>query len=180
MKKFSLVLSLHCTVLLPFLPHLDHKCSSIKLWMNKTLNKTFVSLDQCFSIFFFHKFFLKKFLSHFPPSYPFHEILIPEIYMSGFVLLPSEGPSVQFGSVAHLCPVLCNPMDCSMPGFPIHLQFLELTQTHVHRVGDVIQHGNWRAINHCNSWATLLSPNLQKPILIALGENTWFRADSQP
>jgi len=34
---------------------------------------------------------------------------------------------------------LCNPMDCSMPGFPVHHQLLEFTQTHVHQVGDAIQ-----------------------------------------
>jgi len=38
-----------------------------------------------------------------------------------------------------VCLTLCDPMDCSMPGFPIHHQFLEFTQTHVHRVGDDIQ-----------------------------------------
>ena len=37
------------------------------------------------------------------------------------------------------CVRLCNPMDCSTPGFPVHHQLLELTQTHVHRVGDAIQ-----------------------------------------
>ena len=42
-------------------------------------------------------------------------------------------------SVAQSCPTLCEPMDCSMPGFPVHHQLLELTQTHVHRVGDAIQ-----------------------------------------
>ena len=47
--------------------------------------------------------------------------------------------SVQFSSVTHSCPTLCNPMDCSTPGFPVHHQFLELAQTHVHRVGDAIQ-----------------------------------------
>ena len=34
---------------------------------------------------------------------------------------------------------LCDPMNCSMPGLPVHHQLLEFTQTHVHRVGDVIQ-----------------------------------------
>ena len=34
---------------------------------------------------------------------------------------------------------LCDPMDCSMPGLPVHHQLLESTQTHVHRVGDAIQ-----------------------------------------
>ena len=45
---------------------------------------------------------------------------------------------VQFNSIAHACPTLCNPMDCSTSGFPVH-QLLELAQTHVHRVGDAIQ-----------------------------------------
>ena len=45
----------------------------------------------------------------------------------------------QFSSVAHSCLTLCDPMDCSMPGFPVHHQLLEFTQTHVHRVGDAIQ-----------------------------------------
>ena len=42
-------------------------------------------------------------------------------------------------SVAPLCPILCDPMDCSMPGFPVHHQLPELTQTHVHQAGDAIQ-----------------------------------------
>ena len=40
--------------------------------------------------------------------------------------------SVQFSSVTQSCLTLCNPIDCSMPGFPGHHQLLELTQTHVH------------------------------------------------
>ena len=47
--------------------------------------------------------------------------------------------SVQFRSVAQSCPTLCDPMDCSRPGFPVHHQLLELAQTHVHWVGDAIQ-----------------------------------------
>ena len=49
-----------------------------------------------------------------------------------------ETSSVQFSSVAQSCPTLCDPMDCSTPGLPAH-QFLELGQTHVHRVSDAIQ-----------------------------------------
>ena len=45
---------------------------------------------------------------------------------------------VQFSSVTQLCPTLCNPMDCSTPGFPVHHQLLELAQTHVHQVRDAI------------------------------------------
>ena len=46
---------------------------------------------------------------------------------------------VQFSSVAQSCLTLCNPMDCSTPGFPVHPQLQELAQTHVHRVSDAIQ-----------------------------------------
>ena len=44
-----------------------------------------------------------------------------------------------FSPVAQLCPTLCRPMDCSTPGLPVHQQFLEFTQTHVHWIGDAIQ-----------------------------------------
>ena len=47
--------------------------------------------------------------------------------------------SFQFSSVAQSCLTLCDPMNCSTPGLPIHLQLPEFTQTHVHRVGDAIQ-----------------------------------------
>ena len=44
-----------------------------------------------------------------------------------------------FSSVAQLCLTICNPMDCSTPGFPVHHQLTEHAQTHVHQVGDAIQ-----------------------------------------
>ena len=47
--------------------------------------------------------------------------------------------SVQFSSVAQSCPTLCDPMNCSMPGLPVHHQLPEFIQTHVQRVGDTIQ-----------------------------------------
>ena len=46
---------------------------------------------------------------------------------------------ITFSSVAQSCPTLCNPMDCSMPGFSVHHQLPELAHTRVHRVGDAIQ-----------------------------------------
>ena len=45
---------------------------------------------------------------------------------------------IQFSSVAQSCPTLCDPMNRSMPGLPVHHQLPEFTQTHVHRVGDAI------------------------------------------
>ena len=53
--------------------------------------------------------------------------------------LDSITHSVQFSSVAQLCPTLCDPMDCSTPGLSVHHQLPELAQTHVHRVGDANQ-----------------------------------------
>ena len=46
---------------------------------------------------------------------------------------------VQFSSVAQSCPTLCNPMNRSTPGLPVHHQLPEFTQTHVHRVSDAIE-----------------------------------------
>ena len=46
---------------------------------------------------------------------------------------------IQFSSVAQWCPTLCDPMNCSTPGLPVHHQLLEFTQTHVHRVRDAIE-----------------------------------------
>ena len=43
-------------------------------------------------------------------------------------------------SVAQSCQTLCDPMDCSMPGFPIHHQFPELAQTYIHQAGDAFNH----------------------------------------
>ena len=45
----------------------------------------------------------------------------------------------QFSSVAQSCPTLCDPMNRSTPGLPVHHQLPEFTQTHVHRVSDAIQ-----------------------------------------
>ena len=69
------------------------------------------------------------------------------LYHAGclFFLRDEEGPyeksphSVQFSSVAQSCPTLCDPMNRSTPGLPVHHWLPEFTQTHVHRVGDAIQ-----------------------------------------
>ena len=60
---------------------------------------------------------------------------ITELVISRFLKVSS----VQFSSVAQLCLTLGDPMDCSTPGFPVHQQLPELTQTHVHSVSDAIQ-----------------------------------------
>ena len=52
---------------------------------------------------------------------------------------PWDGSSVQFSLVTQSCPILCDPMDCSMTGLPVHHQLPEFTQIHVHWIGDAIQ-----------------------------------------
>ena len=55
-----------------------------------------------------------------------------------------------FSSVAQLCLTLCDPMNCSTPGFPVLHHLLELAQTHVHWVGDAIQPSGPLSITICN------------------------------
>ena len=56
-----------------------------------------------------------------------------------FVFYYKATSTSQFSSVAQSCLTLCDPMNRSTPGFPVHHQLPEFTQTHVHRVGDAIQ-----------------------------------------
>ena len=73
----------------------------------------------------------------------FHSLGIYSREMKTFVHLKTgiriSFSSVQFSPVAQSCPTLCNPMDCSTPGLPVHHQLPEFTQTHVHWIGDAIQ-----------------------------------------
>ena len=54
-------------------------------------------------------------------------------------ILPVLTEVSEFSSVAQSCPTLCDPMNHSTPGLPVHHQLPEFTQTHVHRVSDAIQ-----------------------------------------
>ena len=56
-----------------------------------------------------------------------------------FLTGPTTLNHTQFSSVAQLCPTLCDPMNRSTPGLPVHHQLLEFTPTYVHQVGDAIQ-----------------------------------------
>ena len=75
-----------------------------------------------------------------------HRIVYPSLqYILEHFHYPKKKPtplyfsSVQFSSVTQSHPTLCNPMDCSTPGFPVLQQLPELAPTHVHRVSDAIQ-----------------------------------------
>ena len=87
-------------------------------------------------------------------SWPGYRFLRRQLRWSG---------SVHFSSVAQPCPTLCNPMDCSMPGFPVHHQLLEFAQTHIHWVGDAIQ-----------TFHPLLSPSQSFPALGAFLRSQFF------
>ena len=69
------------------------------------------------------------------------------------VMLKKAFSSVQFSSVAQSCPTLCDAMNRSTPGLPVHHQPLEFTQTHIHRVGDAIQP------SHPLLWSSPPAPN---------------------
>ena len=88
--------------------------------------------------------------------------------------------AIQFSSVTQSCPALCDPMDCSMPGLPVHHQLLEFTQTHAHRVSDAIQPSHslsspslkWVSSSHqvaksIWSFSLNISPSSEHPGLIS-------------
>ena len=65
----------------------------------------------------------------------FRQCITPDFSGQCWLLIRSD----QIRSVTQLCPTLCDPMNCSTPGLPVHHQRPEFTQTHVHRVSDAIQ-----------------------------------------
>ena len=86
-------------------------------------------------------------ISQYPHFIPFHFIYSSGMKHFSKLLTKSEAlkswriflTSVQFSSVAQSCPTLCDPMNHSTSGLPVHHQLPEFTQTHVHRVSDAIQ-----------------------------------------
>ena len=105
--------------------------------------------DSCFAIYLtYHSLFKKK--KKKKDFYPFEFIstltkFLLRVFFSFWCLVPGVQFLyqvvflVQFSSVAQSCMTLCDPTDCSMPGFPVHHQLLEITQTHIHWVGAAIQ-----------------------------------------
>ena len=77
---------------------------------------------ECVCIYFFS-------LNHLKVNCRYHDTSLQKTCLS----------SVQFSSVPQSCPTLCNPVNHSTPGLPVHHHLPEFTQTHVHRVGDAIQ-----------------------------------------
>ena len=110
---------------------------------------------------------------------------------------------IQFSSVTQSCPTLCDLMDCSMPGLPVHHQLPEPTQTHVHCVGDAINHltlcrsllllssiftsmrvfSNESALHirrpKCWSFSFNISPSNEHPGLISFRMTGWISLQSK-
>ena len=68
---------------------------------------------------------------------PKNSLYLNSLYLE--MLMSTKLFYFQFSSITQSCPTFCNPMDYSRPGFPVHHQLLDLTQTHVHLIGDAIQ-----------------------------------------
>ena len=74
------------------------------------------------------------------PQFPLYSVAVKMTENSCQALsLNLQSASVQFSLVAQSCPTLCDPMNRSIPGLPVHHQLLEFTQPHIHRVSDAIQ-----------------------------------------
>ena len=100
--------------------------------------------------------------------------------------------SVQFSSVTQSCLTLCDPMDCSTPGLPVHHQLPEFTQTHVYRVSDAIQpshpllfsfpptfnlsqhQGFFRWVSSTHQVAKVLEFQLQHQSVLQMNIQDWF------
>ena len=74
--------------------------------------------------------------------------------------------NIQFSSVAQSCPTLCDPVNHSTPGLPVHHQLLEFTQTYIHQVGDAIQP------SHPLSSPSPPAPNLSQHQSVFCNEST--------
>jgi len=98
----------------------------------------------------------------------------------------------QFNSVTQSCPTLCDPMDCSTSGFPVHHQLPELTQTHVHQASDAIQlsypllspsplafnhswhQGLFKWVNSLHQMAKVLEFQLKDSSILPMNIQDWF------
>ena len=97
-------------------------------WLNWTDNS--IAIYEILSFLKWHiRSIILVFCSHF-------QIFSHYFYLQA--LFSSHMDSHQFSSVTLSCPTLCDHMDCSTPGFPVHHQLPELAQTHFHRASDAI------------------------------------------
>ena len=138
------MLTYHCSFFLFFFFHCSFLLKYLKLpWHTQLLDifGVLVYANVFSSLFLFFLWNNTEIL------YTSYKSLFYEVFSCLFIPFPSGIPLnlygfavwVQFNSVAQSCLTLCNPMNRSMPGLPVHLQLLEFTQTHVCSVSAAIQ-----------------------------------------
>ena len=103
-----------------------------------------ISMCLCFLQFFSCNWYLVSLWGREDAWYDFGFRKFTDVrFVTQDVVYPGECSmctwEVHFSSVTQSCPTVCDPMDYSTPGFPVHHQLPELTQTHVHQVSDAIQ-----------------------------------------
>ena len=137
------IFALHST---DMVEHTDWHSYIESIWLSWGKSRNILALISCCTLLVFcwgfyvyiHKsvvsFSCNIFVWIILSSYNSCEVLSPLWLFVWEVLVFS-----QFSSVTHSCLTLCDPMDCSTLGLPVHHQLPELAQTHVHRVGDAIQ-----------------------------------------
>ena len=92
---------------------------------------------------------------------------MPLFFLPVIIFVTAVTLWLQFSSVSQSCPTLCDPMDCSIPGLPIHHQLLEFTQIHVHRLVMPSNH-----LILCR--LLLLLPSIPPSIRVFSNESTWI------
>ena len=104
-------------------PRLYPNSCPLSRWCHPTISSFVILFFSC--------------LQSFPASRSF---LMSQLFASGGQRIGASAfSSAQFSSVVQLCPTLCDPINHSTPGLPVHHQLAEFTQPHVHRVSDAIQ-----------------------------------------
>ena len=110
--------------------------------LRKTVNKENANLPEYLSCVFSYLGFLVAHLVLLTHPVHYHHLKISKYIQIIFIFISEIlylSYHYQFSSVTQSCLTLCDPMNHSTPGLPVHHQLLEITQTHIHRVGDAIQ-----------------------------------------
>ena len=112
--------------------------SPVAYWAPTDLGSSYFSILSFCLFILFMGFSKQEYWSGLPFPSPVDHILSELSAMTRLISHTSIS-SLQFSSVTQSCPTLCDPMNRSTPGLPVHHQLPEFTQTHVHRVHDAIQ-----------------------------------------
>ena len=114
------------------------------LAVQETLKSLLQNHGSKASILWHSDFFLSFFFFHFSIVYNTEKLqtIYRPVYKRLVQIIMDYTFSIHFSSVTQSCPTLCDHMNHSTPGLPVHHQLPEVTQTHVHQVGDAIQPSN--------------------------------------